>query len=103
MAADEVIEYIENGNIINSVNMAGAYIPRTGDPRMCVIHDNVPEMIAKITGAISSFGVNIEDMMNSGNKGRSPAYTILDISSVPDGLADAVKKIDGVARVRILP
>jgi D-3-phosphoglycerate dehydrogenase len=70
---------------------------------VCVIHDNVPEMIAKITGAISSFGVNIEDMMNSGTKGSNRAYTILDICSVPDGLADAVKKIDGVTRARILP
>jgi D-3-phosphoglycerate dehydrogenase len=102
MAADEVIEYIENGNIINSVNMVNACIPRTGDPRICVIHNNIPEMISKVTGVVSSFGVNIEDMLNSSTKGRSTAYTIMDVCSTPDGLADAIKKINGVMRVRVL-
>jgi len=103
MACTEIMEYIENGNIINSVNMARAYLPRTGDPRMCVIHHNVPEMISKITGAISSLGVNIENMINSGTKGQVQSYTMLDISSLPDGLEEAVRKIDCVTRVRVLP
>ena len=103
MACSEIIEYVENGNILNSVNMAQAYLPRIGDPRVCVIHDNVPEMIAKITSTISSFGVNIENMINSSTKGRVPSYTILDISSLPDGLGDAIRKIGGVTKVRLLP
>ena len=103
MACYELIEYLENGNIINSVNMAPAHIPRTGDPRVCVIHDNEPGVISKITGAVSSFGVNIENMINSGTKGRVASYTMLDVVSVPDGLAQAIEKIDGVTRVRILP
>ena len=102
MACSEIVEYIENGNIINSVNMANAYLPRTGDPRVCVIHDNVPDMISKITGAISSFGVNIENMINASTKGRIPSYTLLDISSTPDGLEEAIKKIKSVTRVRCL-
>jgi D-3-phosphoglycerate dehydrogenase len=102
MACSEIIEYIENGNIINSVNIADAYLPRSGDPRVCIIHDNIPDMIAKITSAVSSFGVNIENMINAGTKKRYHAYTMLDISSMPDGLEDAIGKIGGVSRVRAL-
>ena len=102
MACSEIIEYIENGNIINSVNMPGAYIPRTGDPRVCVIHDNVPEMISKITGAVSSFGVNIENMINASTKGRVPSYSMFDVSALPDGLVEAISAIGGVTRVRAL-
>ena len=100
MACSEIIEYIENGNILNSVNMARAYLPRTGDPRLCVIHANVPEMITKIAGAVSSFGVNIENMINASIKGHVQAYTLLDISALPDGLEDAVRNIKHVTRVR---
>jgi len=104
MACTEIIEYIENGNILNSVNMPHAYMPRTGDPRVCVIHDNVPDMIAKITAAMSFFGVNIENMLNAGTKGRrTPAYTMLDVSSLPEGLGDKIRKIRSVKRVRLLP
>ena len=102
MACSEIIEYIENGNILNSVNMARAYLPRMGDPRLCVIHDNIPDMISKITGAVSSFGVNIENMVNASTKGRGPQYTLLDVSSLPDGLEDAIRGIDHVTRVRSL-
>jgi D-3-phosphoglycerate dehydrogenase len=103
MAADQIIEYIENGNIINSVNMPGAVMPRiTGDPRLCVIHDNVPEMISTITGTISKFGVNIENMVNAGTKGKVASYTLLDVDKLADGLKDAIQKIEGVTRVRVL-
>jgi len=102
MASLEIKEYVENGNITNSVNMATACLPRTGDPRICIIHDNVPEMIAKITGTVSSFGVNIENTIYASTKGRLPSYMMLDISSLPDGLEDDIKKISGVTRVRVL-
>ena len=103
MACSEIVEYVENGNILNSVNMPYSYMLRTGDPRVCVIHINVPEMITKITGAVSSFGVNIENMINAGTKGRRQSYTMLDISSMPDGIEEEIKKIPGVTRVRTLP
>jgi fructose transport system substrate-binding protein len=69
MAVMEIIDYIENGNITNSVNMPTATLPRTNDPRICVIHKNIPDMIAKITSAVSSLGINIENMVNAGAKG----------------------------------
>ena len=100
MAANEIMEYIENGNIINSVNMPRAVLPVTGDPRICIIHKNIPDMLAKITTTVSSNGINIENMVNSGKKAY--AYTILDVASAPDELADAIKSIDGVVRVRII-
>lgn len=102
MACSEVIEYVENGNICNSVNMANAYLPRSGDPRICIIHFNVPEMIAKITSNVSSFGVNIENMLNASTKGSLYAYTMLDVSSLPDGIEDIIRKITGIVRVRVL-
>ena len=102
MACSEIMEYIENGNILNSVNMAHAFMPRNGEPRICVIHDNVPEMIAKITGVVSSFGVNIENMINASTKKGRQAYTMLDVSSLPDGVEEAIKKISSVTRVRTL-
>ena len=102
MACTEIMEYIENGNIINSVNMPSAVIPRTGDPRICVIHNNVPEMIAKMTGAMSKYNVNIENMINSGNKGSATAYSMFDVNMVPEGLCDSIRGIDGVTRVREL-
>jgi len=104
MGADQIIEYIENGNIINSVNLPGAVLPRiAGDPRVCIIHDNVPEMIATITSAISKFGVNIENMLNASTKGKVASYTILDLDKIADGIEDAIKNIEGVTRVRVLP
>ena len=104
MACAEIIEYVENGNILNSVNMPHVYLPRTGCPRVCVIHENVPDMIAKITAFTSLFGINIENMINAGTKGgRTPAYTMLEVSSLPDGLADKIRKITSVKRVRLIP
>ena len=103
MAANEIMEYIENGNILNSVNLPTALLPRIeGDPRVCVIHDNVPDMISKITGAVSSFGANIENMLNAGTKGNNTQYTILDVASIPDGLVEAIREIEGVIRVRTI-
>jgi len=102
MACAEIIEYVENGNIINSVNMPSVYLQRSADPRVCIIHDNVPDMIAKITGTVSSFGVNIENSIYASTKGRLPSYMMLDINTLPDGLCDSLMSIKGVTRVRVL-
>lgn len=103
MAAREIMDYLENGNIMNSVNMPKAVMPRNGDPRLCVIHDNVPDMISKITGTLGAVGVNIENMVNASLKNRSHAYTMMDIASIPDNLEETISKMDGVVRVRIIP
>lgn len=102
MAARELADYLENGNICNSVNMPNAYMPRSGDPRLCVIHKNIPDMLSKITGAVSSHGINIENMVNASTKGRQNSYTMMEMLSVDDGLAEKIKSISGVVRVRVI-
>ena len=102
MAAREIMEYLENGNIINSVNMPTANLPRSGDKRICVIHKNIPDMISRITGAVSAMDINIENMVNASNRGRSQAYTIIEVQTLPDGLEDKIQAIDGVIKVRTI-
>ena len=104
MAVKEIIDYLENGNIRNSVNMAQAVMPSSGDARLCIFHQNIPEMIAKITTVISTRGVNIENMVNSAKKGSPYAYTLLELSEEPNAeLLATLKDIGGVIRARVIP
>ncbi len=101
MAADELKDYLENGNISHSVNYPDVKVPRTGDARICVLHRNIPNMLAQISGQVSASGVNIESMTNKARKDY--AYTILDIcGGVADGVEESIRSIDGVIRVRVL-
>lgn len=101
MAADQLKDYLENGNILNSVNLPSVTMPRTGDARICVIHKNVPNMISLIAAALSENGMNIENMQSKSKKDY--AYTILDVTGqVSAGAADAISAIDGVIRVRVI-
>lgn len=103
MAVKQMIDYIENGNIVNSVNMPQVAMPRSGkEPRICVMHKNIPEMISKISSAISKRGINIENMMNAAVRKSDLAYTIIDVSGVTDGLKEAIEDVGSVIRVRIL-
>ena len=102
MAARQIADYLENGNIVNSVNFAKAVMPRTGDPRVCIIHKNIPDMIAKITGVLSSKGVNIENMVNAGMKKFADAYTMIDMDASHPELISELESIDGVLRVRVI-
>jgi D-3-phosphoglycerate dehydrogenase len=102
MAVREIVDYVENGNIVNSVNMPNASMPRSGDPRICIIHKNIPDVIAKATSAVSACGINIENMVNASKKGKEYAYTMLEVQSLADGLEDTIKAIDGIVRVRTI-
>ena len=103
MAARQMIDYIENGNIVNSVNMPQVVMPRVGnEPRVCVIHKNIPEMITKISSVISSRGINIENMTNAAVRKSDIAYTVIDVSHATDDLKEAFEAIDAVIRVRVL-
>ena len=102
MAARQVADYLENGNITNSVNIPAAVLPRSGGKRVCIIHRNVPDMIAKITSALSAAGANIENMLNAGRKGNPYAYTIIDVDDVPDDVGCVLNQIEGIVRTRIL-
>ena len=101
MAAQELREYLENGNIRNSVNLPTLEQAWSGISRLCVIHRNTPGVIASITGLLSKDNVNVENMTNKSKKDY--AYTIVDLGSrVKESLADEVRAIEGVLRVRLL-
>ena len=101
MAADEIIEFLTTGNIKNSVNYPAVSMPHTGVSRLCVCHKNIANMLAQITGAFSAKGINIENLSN-GSRGEY-AYTIIELTEeMPKGVKEAVEKIDGVIRVRVI-
>lgn len=100
MAANELIDYIENGNIRNSVNFPNASMNAVGT-KVCVIHKNVPALIASMTSAVGNAGLNIENMFNASKKNF--AYTMMDIiGDVDEKLTDSIKAIDGIIRVRVI-
>ena len=99
MACDQLKEYLENGNIINSVNYPAISLPRTSesDTRYCVMHKNVPELLKKVLSELSG---NVENMLS---KSRGDyAYTIIDVAGANSADADKIAAIDGVVRVRVL-
>lgn len=99
MAADEIKDYLENGNILHSVNYPDVQAPRATADRICVLHKNVPEMLAKISAAVSAEGINIASMQNASKKDY--AYTLLDVEQTPSAMAlDTIRAIDGVIKVR---
>ena len=99
MAAAELIDYLENGNIRNSVNFPAMDVARSTETRICVLHRNIPNMLAQISGVVSAEGINIETMVNRSKKDN--AYTILDVvGDVSDDCLAKIQAIDGVIRLR---
>ena len=99
MAADELKAYLEDGIIRNSVNFPAMDVARSTAVRVCVLHKNVPNMLAQISAVISEAGVNIETMTNRSKKDN--AYTVLDVcADVSQAVLDGICAIDGVIRVR---
>lgn len=100
MAAQELIDYLENGNIVNSVNLPGVSMDRTGDLRLGVIHKNIPNTISKFSQCLAASGANIENMTD---KSRGDyAYALVDVTGeVPQATLDAIDQIDGVIRVTL--
>ena len=101
MAVDELKDYLENGNIRNSVNMPAVSQERSGVCRLCILHRNVPAMLANITALLSRDGVNVENMSN---KSRGDyAYTIVDLGSqIDQSVIQDVKDLANVIRVRFI-
>lgn len=101
MGAMELIDFLENGNIKNSVNMPAVTMPKTGSVRMTIIHKNQPNMISTITDTISKDGINIASFEDK-NKGAI-AYSIIDCDSdVSAAVVNDIEAIDGVIKVRII-
>ena len=101
MAAEELMDYIENGNITNSVNLPDISMPRSTALRICVLHKNIPNMLTSITAALAKDNVNIEHLMN---KSKSEfAYTILDVNECnQESVFSHICAVDGVIRVRMI-
>ena len=99
MAAQELTDYLENGNILNSVNFPNCSLPEDNIGRIAIAHKNIPNVIAKFTEALSS--VNISDMINK-SKGEL-AYTIINTDhAIPAEAIEKLNQIDAVIRVRVI-
>ncbi|MDR1851048.1 MAG: phosphoglycerate dehydrogenase [Propionibacteriaceae bacterium] len=101
MAAEEIRDFLENGNISNSVNFPTANLPRSANTRrICIANLNKPNMVGQITGLVAGQGLNIADLLNK-SRGEL-AYTIVDVEGDMNGLLDQIKKIDGVLNARVI-
>ena len=101
MAAMELDDYLANGNIKNSVNFPAVSMPRSGDVRVCVLHENVPGILNALTGAVSAEGLNIENMTNKSR--GAMAYTIFDITGdIAPATVEKFTAMEHVIRVRVI-
>ncbi|MBU9720152.1 MULTISPECIES: phosphoglycerate dehydrogenase [Bacillaceae] len=105
MAARQLKEFLETGNVKNSVNFPNASLPYTGKRRVTAFHKNVPNMVGQMTSAISKYQLNIADMVNRSR--GDYAYTMIDIDNringdtIP-GIIEGIKEIEGIVSVRVI-
>lgn len=101
MAVDQLRDYLENGNIRNSVNLPNVTLERSGIMRMCILHRNVPAMLASITALFAKDNVNVENMSNR-TRGDY-AYAIVDLGAhIEQTVIEDVKRLPNVIRVRVI-
>lgn len=99
MAAQQLDEFLTCGNIRGSVNFPTVGIPYSAKPRVCIMNENIPNMLSQITSAFSAENINIENLAN-GSKGEV-AYTIVETNvTASEGLLEKLRKIEGVFGVR---
>lgn len=102
MAVRQLIDYMENGNIKNSVNYPDCEMGEvSGQTRLCVLHRNIPNMIARLSGWLGSHDVNIENMVNKSKGGY--AYSLFDIADgITEDISENLRQAEGVLRVRVI-
>lgn len=101
MAANELSDYLRNGNITHSVNLPEVSQPRMGGRRVCILHRNTPGAISAITGVLTAARLNIENMVNKSKK--DVAYTLLDVTGeLPADLTAQLSALESAIRVRVL-
>ena len=101
MAAQQVNDYIKYGSIMNSVNFPNCKLGRLSVPRICMLHQNVPNVISSITMVLSEEALNIENMINVSRNGY--AYTVVDVGHAPSQrLIDKLSQLDTMYRARLL-
>jgi D-3-phosphoglycerate dehydrogenase len=102
MVADQIRDFLEVGNVRNSVNFPEAVMPLPpGVTRLCIVNANVPNMVGQITTALAKHNLNISDLLN---KSRGDiAYTLVDVdSAIPQSVADEIAAINGVLATRVI-
>lgn len=100
MAASELIDYIENGNIRNSVNFPNAEMNAAGT-KICVLHKNVPAVISEITTILGKASINIDNMINASKKDY--AYTLIDAAgNISEDIAAKLSAAENVIKVRVI-
>jgi len=98
MAADEMMNYLENGNIKNSVNYPAIEMPRTDAGRLVILHKNIPNMISHVTTTLAAKNINIENMANRSK--NDYAVTLVDTNAeITDDIIKEVENMDGIIRV----
>jgi D-3-phosphoglycerate dehydrogenase len=101
MVSDQVRDYLEDGNVTNSVNFPEINLPRNGGYRMAVVNRNVPNMVGQISTDLALVGLNILDMLNRSR--GDVAVTLIDVDREPPSeTVDQVRSIEGVLSVRCL-
>ena len=101
MAANQLRDFLENGNIRNSVNFPNVVMERSGVQRLCFIHRNVPAVLANVTTHLGADGVNVENMTNK-SKGEY-AYTIVDAGSpIDEKTVESIRALPGIIRLRVI-
>ena len=99
MACDEIADYLLNGNITHSVNFPDVVAPRTAQTRICVLHQNIPAILSRVSDVLASRGLNIDQMTSRSRKENS--YALLDVQgAVSEELLQEIAAIEGVYRVR---
>jgi len=101
MVAEQIKDYLETGNIVNSVNFPNVSMPQGTDHRLVVCNANVPNMVGQISTVMAEAGLNIHDMINQ-SRGEI-AYTIVDLDSeIEPSVIDTIKALDGVMIARAI-
>ena len=101
MAVNELIDFLENGNIKNSVNFPDVQNPKAGDESICVMHHNIPNILAQISSAFSAEGINIENLSSRSKK--ELAYSVFEITGeCPANVVGKLAMIEGIIRVNII-
>jgi D-3-phosphoglycerate dehydrogenase len=101
MVVDQLRDFLENGNVRNSVNFPETRMARAGRARICIANSNRPNMIGQLSHVLGEAGVNIAQMHNA-SRGEL-AYSLIDADSpVPESLVAAIAAIDGILSVRVI-
>jgi len=101
MVAEQIREYLEHGNVTNSVNFPEVQLSRVTDYRLSVVNENMPDMVGQISHILGENGINIQHMVNESRNGL--AYTLMDLDKpVDETVVENIKQISGVLAVRAI-